>query len=453
MKIRKKITLVYAILVGLIVFSLSLYIFFLAKEYSLASFYTKLKERAIVAATVYFEKDELSEKLYSQNLEDFPHSLNEEVIRIYDRNDNSLFNDEKSTLTFSNKIIDRIRKDKYKEFSDGERQDVGMLYADNEGNFVIIISAIDDVGNNKIQYLKRVLVVGFFIAVLFVLLTGRVITNPILNPINEILRKVNNITATNLHLRLTEVKGKDELAELAATFNKMLIRLEDAFESQKNFIRHASHEIRSPLTSIIGKIDVTLSKDRDTEEYKKILQVILVEAERLNKLTTGLLSIAHLNSNQDKIEMENVRIDELLMDIKHDLQIQIPDSNIRINFHDLPDNPAEFEIAGNRNLLYSAIYNIAENAIKFSNKQPVEFEIAIMANEIMIKIKDKGIGIAQEDFGNIFQPFYRTKNALTFSGSGIGLSLAEKLVQLHNGKIILHSEIGKGSVFEIILAK
>jgi signal transduction histidine kinase len=274
-----------------------------------------------------------------------------------------------------------------------------------------------------------------------------------LKPINEIIHHVNKITDTNLNLRLSEGTGKDELAELAITFNNMLERLENSFLQQQNFIAGASHELRTPLTSIIGNIEVLLSRERTTNEYKNVLVTVLGEAESLHKLSDGLLSIAQANSGINSLKMELVRVDELLEESKNLVQNQMPGSKMDLFFENMPENSDDLIIRGNKNLLIITLVNIFENANKFSNYKKVQIKLNISSDSIIITVMDKGIGIPEKDIDNIFQTFFRAENAHSYTGSGVGLAICQKIIQLHNGKLSIKSEQDEGTIVTIMLNK
>jgi len=449
LKIRKKITLVYSLIVGGILVLSSFYVYSLSSNYSLQLFYTRLKERAFIAANIYFEKDELSPKLYENIQKQFLHSLNKEDVVIYDSANRLITNDSKPLMSFSGSQVSKIREEKYLEFKAGDRQCVGIFYQDNQGNFVIIASAVDDLGIENVNHLKKILLLNFFLTIGVVVVTGRIVSNQLLNPVREIIQKVKKISATNLHLRLTERESKDELSELGSTFNQMLSRLEKVFESQKQFIHYASHELKTPLTTIMGKVEVVLNKSRSEEEYKKVLNVILAEAERLNKLTNGLFSLSKVNAEESSLMNEVVETNLLVKDVIADVGKLYENSRIDFSVSEENGEEKSFRVKGNQSLLYSAFYNIIENAVKFSNPEPVGVELRKTKGELIVLVTDKGIGIHREDFENIFKPFYRLQNALNYPGSGLGLSIAEQIVLKHRGTIRLHSTPGQGAQFEI----
>ena len=272
-----------------------------------------------------------------------------------------------------------------------------------------------------------------------------------LKPIAQIVKEVNKITATNLHRRVNEGNGNDEIARLAITFNNMLTRLEDSFLMQKNFVSNASHELRTPLTSILSAIEVTLSKARTNEEYYELLNGLHDEAEKLNKLITSLMNLSQtIGEGEPYQQTEEVRIDELLYEISREAKAASPDTHIIMNYKNLPDNAGLLAVHGNRNLLHAAISNILDNACKFSNGE-VKCTLESKNGNIQISIKDNGIGIPAADLKNIFQTFYRSQNARSYPGSGIGLALAEKIISIHKGSINIASTENNGTEVIIVL--
>ena len=257
------------------------------------------------------------------------------------------------------------------------------------------------------------------------------------------------IRATNLSLRLKEIDGTDELAELTRTFNQMLERLEGSFILQKNFIRNASHELKNPLTAILGEAEVTLSKQRTTEEYIVTLHKVMDEAERLNQLTGNLLSLAQTDFDLSIQRKDEIRLDELIWEIKELFDKTKYKDRIEIHFPVLPETSDLITIMGISSLMKIAIWNIIDNACKFSGNQKVDVTLKTDLNNIYLKIEDKGIGIPELEIKNLFQPFYRASNAFAFKGSGIGLSLVHKIVAIHNGEVIVSSVLGKGTAVEI----
>ncbi|MDP4273858.1 MAG: HAMP domain-containing sensor histidine kinase, partial [Bacteroidota bacterium] len=300
-------------------------------------------------------------------------------------------------------------------------------------------------GIKKQEHLLRILLIIFIGSIIFIYFTGMLFARKVFQPVGHILKNVKRISATNLKLRLTEPSSNDELTELIKLLNEMLDRLEHSFDMQKHFISNASHELKNPLTAIIGETEITLSKKRSVEEYELSLGKIAAEAERLDLLTKNLLSLAQVDFDLSKIVWKPIRVDELLWEVKDYFEKTDHKGRIIVHIESLPENPQFLTIYGNENLLSIALTNIIDNACKFSGDKPVDITFSANGTLIFLSITDKGIGIPAKELNEISEPFFRASNALSFRGSGIGLSLAYKIIKLHRGTIEFNSVHGKGT--------
>jgi signal transduction histidine kinase len=368
------------------------------------------------------------------------------VLDIYDVDHKPTFLLDSSRMVAPPNIFEQIDKHQYVEFWAGNRQGVGFMYHDNEGDFYIIASAQDASGYSKLVNLRNVLIFSVLGSVLLVLGLGYFFARQVLQPIGDIVREVNQIRASNLHLRVKKRSSRDVIAQLNPTFNQMLERLELSFAMQKSFIANASHELRNPLTAISGEIEVALMKDRNVEEYKQSLQTLQKETDRLGKLTSDLITLAQTGFDEQEVRKSTVRLDELLLEVKQKMESQQPGvCRLHLVMQNLPDIPEKMAVPGNRNLLRIALQNVLENALKFSDQGPVEATFSYHDSGMAIVVKDVGIGIPAEEISYVFQPFYRARNARARQGTGIGLSLTEKIMKLHDGQISLRSDQHKGT--------
>lgn len=445
MKIKNKLTLLFTLIFAVILICLNLYIYLFSRSTTIANFYSMLRDRAIIAATVFLEADEESSEIINSFQKKYFRSLPQEVIRIYNEKYEPVFVDSTNFSNYDKRFIDEVKSRKEYRIEKDNRQMLGIYYQDNQGNFVIITSAINEAGINSLNHLKKVLLFGFLVSLVIVFTAGRYFTKIILKPISAISTQANRISETNLHLRLSEGNKKDELADLSITINKMLQRLEDAFELQKNFVADASHELRTPLTSIIGNIEVSLAKARSVEELQVVLETVLAEAEKLHKLTNGFLNLAQSNVDFSNLRKEEIRLDELLMEMKDELKTKNPKADIEIVFPVMPENPSELTIMGDKNLLETALLNILENASKFSDNKKVTAALILNKTNITIKISDQGIGISENELPHVTETFFRAGNARVYSGSGIGLALADKIIRLHGGTLKIKSDLNVGT--------
>ena len=445
MTFRTKLTLSFTLLFASIFCIIGIVVYFFSERYTKREFQERLHDRAHIAAQLYLDEDELSPKMMQRVREQFTKSLPEEQVHIYDINRKPAFKLGAVHLSGLDKDFDKLDTDGYIEFTTNQRQWVGWKFDDNQGQFYVLVSAEDLYGQSKLVNLRNVLLISFLGSLALVIVGGLVFTRHVVQPINRIVEEVNKIRASNLHLRLKEQEGRDEIGKLVHTFNQMLDRLEMSFDMQKNFISNASHELRNPLTAIGGEIEVALLKKREPEEYILSLERMQRETERLEKLTSDLLGLAQTGFDQENLPLEPLRIDEVLLECLSEMRTKYPEQAVSLDLQHMPSEARVLEISGNKSLLKIAITNVLENALKFSNGRSVQVDLETGKQGIGLIVKDKGIGIPEQELPHIFETFYRASNARGHKGTGIGLQLTEKIMKLHAGSIDVTSVEGKGT--------
>ncbi len=446
MKIRTKLTLQFAGIFALILILFSLVIYYFTSIYRQEDFYKRILQRAHVVAAYVFDADESDARTRRRNQIRFYQVLPYEVVRIYNSQNQLVFSEGNGELNVNAALLDRIRKQKEVDYEQDDRQVVGILYADNQGEYVVLASSVDAYSLKKLEHLKVILIVGFLGSIIVVLAAGAVFAKEALRPITKVVSEVEKITASDLHMRLSNADGKDELSHLAQTFNKMLERLELAFDMQSTFVSNASHELRTPLTTMMGELEVALMKTRTPEEYQRVLNSTLEDARLLTELSNGLLQIAQASIDSSKIQQVYLRFDELVWMARDQVIKRQPSAHIDIDFADFPDDEDRLVVKGNEALLLIAMVNVIENAIKFSpSGKSATVRIVLSKNDVLLVVKDRGLGIAAEDLKHVFVPFFRADNVRNITGHGIGLPLTERILKLHRGSISVHSQINEGT--------
>jgi signal transduction histidine kinase len=359
---------------------------------------------------------------------------------------------QQNELNYSKETLNKIRLDGEKRFKQQNRETIGYFYTGEYDRIVVFVGAEDIFGLKKLIRLRIILIFVFIGSLIIVFFAGRVFSTRSLKPISKLAVELDGIEASNLSIRVNEGNGTDEISQLSQTFNKMLVRLDSAFNMQKNFIANASHELRTPLTVISGQIEVLLLKNRNIDEYKETLKTILVEIKNLTSISNRLLLLAQTSSDLQHIHFINFRIDEILWQCQHDTLKRYPLYKVDIELDINIDSDDKLIVFGNEPLLKTAFLNLIDNGCKYSDPNAVQIIITnTNKHEIEIKFIDKGIGIPENELKNIFDPFYRAKNVLAIKGHGIGLSLVEKITKLHRGTIKVESSQNEGSIFSVIL--
>ncbi|MFH1121123.1 MAG: HAMP domain-containing sensor histidine kinase [Bacteroidota bacterium] len=454
MQIRTRLTLQFAFLVGGILIAFSILIYTLSANYRKQEFTQRLKERAINTAKLLIDVKEIDNNLLRIiDSSNYSALLGDEVIVFdYFKKSRIYINADSSSLVISEELLSKIRNDEEFTFRQGNREAIGLLYSNDLRRFVVIASAVDTYGITKLNNLLLVLIIGLFGSILLTILTGLFFSRQSLRPISEVIAQVSTISGSNLEQRVDEGNGTDEIARLSITFNKMLDRIEKAFKVQKSFVSNASHELRTPLASITSQIEVAMMKNRDTGEYKEVLNSLLDDARGLTSLANNLLEIARTEQDIKSLEINAVRFDELFLQTQSDILLIHPEYSIESVINDnTTDEDQELTMMGNENLLKLIIVNLLDNACKFSHGKTVSATLSYNPENIHLIVSDKGIGISNEDLPHIFEPFYRAKNAQTISGHGIGLSLISKIVNLHHGRVSVSSAEGEGTTIEVWL--
>ena len=282
-------------------------------------------------------------------------------------------------------------------------------------------------------------------------------------PVKQLIINANLITAENLSERLPVNESGDELAQLSVTLNKMIVRLENSFNTLKQFASDASHELRTPLTILRGQIEVAFEKERSSAEYKKSLEDNLDEVKRLQSIVDELLLLSQLESGRFKINKDEINICELLTESVSKSGFLAKKKNIKIILSfDLDENlrGGQPVVMGDHASLQNVFLNILENAVKYSpENSEINCSVSISGKSIIISARDKGIGINPGDIEKIFNRFYRVDISRTRSDSkessislGLGLSIARKVIELHGGTISVKSKPGEGAEFIITLS-
>jgi len=452
MDIRKRLTTQFLGIVAFLLFISLIAIYISFAQARKEEFYDRLSRKAKMVAQMLIDIEEIDTELLRKIESNNPVNLANEKIVIFNHENEKIYStDEDNYLVITDERIQEVRLLDEIRLKQDDYEIVGQFYTGQFDRIVIFAAATDIFGFHKLQRLRTIMLIVFVLSLIFVYFAGYVFSIKALHPISTMVRQVNSIEANNLNTRLDEGNENDEIAHLAKTFNKMLERLELAFRVQKNFIANASHELRTPLTIITGQLEVVLMKARTNIDYKQTLLLVLDEIKDLNNLSNKLLMLAQTSVDKGDLNFMPVRVDEIIWKCHKEILARDANNSIDISFGEGIDDDSKLMVYGNEILLKTAIINLIDNACKYSDKHHAEVHLDASDNRLLLKITDRGIGISEKEMSMIFQPFYRSKRVLNSSGHGIGLSLTEKIIFLHNGNIQVTSKLGEGTVFLVLL--
>lgn len=459
MPVKLRITFLFSLLVLGILSLVCGSVYYFSYTNRIMDIQTRLTNRAITTGRLLSQRGVFDQKLIKKIDASTSVAMRDKIVAAYDSLDHRIYwysDNPADSLPLDKAVIGKARQKKDRiYFRLAGKDAIAYYYADENSSLVIIAGAYDAAGNQKMRHLRGVLFFSFFGGIVISIVGGYLFSTSLLVPLRKIADEVNEISARNLTRRIgsASTKQKDEWYYLANTLNNLLNRLQESFEIQGRFIANASHELSTPLTSISSQLEVSLQRTRTPEEYRRIIQSVYQDVQQMNKLTQTLLEFARASGTAGGLDIDLIRIDEILLRLPGEIKKTSDSFSVTLEFDQLPDPDQEEKLLvfGNEELLFTAIKNIVSNACKYSEDHHAIVRLAVYSGEITVNIEDKGKGIEEAEWENIFQPFYRTGDDHAIPGFGLGLSLARRIIKLHKGWISVHSILGQGSTFTIKL--
>ena len=308
----------------------------------------------------------------------------------------------------------------------------------------------------EIQETKEVFLLRSVIATTTIILLSSVctyfLTKKTLTPLQKLTSEVSQIQAQNLSTQLSVPNSKDEIAQLTSSFNEMLTRLDNAFSTQKQFSANAAHELRTPLAVLQTNLEVFEKKQKpEMIEYRQLFTMIKEQTARLSQLVGTLLDMTNLKSVP---RTDQVSLEELVDEVFCDLDPIAEKAGISIHFNDSSNQDLHTDVTGSYVLLYRAVYNLVENAIKYNRPHgSVSVSVKQENGQAMVLVTDTGIGISPENQKKIFDPFFRVDKSRSraMGGAGLGLALVDSIAKEHRGTVKVLESSSAGSTIVLML--
>ncbi|MBL7187627.1 MAG: HAMP domain-containing protein [Phycisphaerae bacterium] len=328
----------------------------------------------------------------------------------------------------------------------------GMIKGVQEDSRLWVVVARDGSPDfAKVQFVGRVTVIGGLSLWLLATLITWQITKRALRPVNEIIEQADKIDPSQLNQRLPVGLADDELSRVSRTVNRMLDRIEQGYQRERQFTGDASHEIRIPLAKIIAEIDLALSKQRGQVEYEETLGRTRKYAKGMERLTESLLVLARLDGALDNLEMCPFDVADLVMEILRSLP---PDSAKRICL-ELGQSSCPMQALGHKQLIGVLLSNLLDNALRYSPPQsPVHLRVNNSAETVHIEVEDEGPGIPEEQVRFVFDRFHRLERSRSkqTGGIGLGLSIVKAIADVHGTTVTLTRGAKQGTLATFTLS-
>lgn len=449
MNFKTRLTLLFVGLFVVLLTAILSFIYILYAEFRREEFFERLREKSFTTAKLLTEVKGMDLEVLKIIDQNSINKLYDEKILIFDSTNRLIYSsldDEK--IPYSPSLIDQIRTraDRYYVDDDGDEV-VGVHYKDQGHDYVILASAYDTYGISKVENLQTLVIIALVLGAALIAVAAYFYIRQVFRPIDDLNKSIQTITENNLHEFIRVSKNRDELDKLATNYNEMLARLFKAFESQRSFVRHAAHELKTPLAIIRSKLerldDLTTNSH---PEVGTILTGLSDDVDGQADLVDSLLLMQRLQS-QVPINTGAVRIDELLDESARELQAVYPQQVVQINIDASVEAEEQLTVIGNALLLKICFRNLIANAALYASTPKLTIDLARVPEGLRLRFSNAGDEAIPE--GLIFEPFYRQPREQEKPGHGLGLSIVRQITDLTHGTVTYHYTEGK-HVFTLI---
>lgn len=450
MTLKNRISLLVSLLFTILFGLASTLIFVLYSNFRKEEFRDRLEIKALSNIKLLVNVKEVDEQLLKMIDQNSINKLYDEKTLVFDSHYKLIYSSiDDAKINWSIDDLKYLKKNKTFFKQQGDYEVYGVFYDTKDKDFYALISATDDYGKRKLLFLRYTLIVSyiFFTCICWVLTSFMV--KKVMSPLNTFHQKIKNINENNLDTRVESKSIKNEIDLIANEFNFMMDRIEISYQKQKEFTAHASHELRTPLSRITSQIENTIEDSATSDKGKNFLKTILSDVNQLTELINSLLILSKMdNKKHENIEVH--RMDEILFSAIENLNKSFPEFVILFEIEENENLDTALEVKGNKNLLEIALSNVLKNACVYSDNKQAVVKISSDHNSLIISISNTGKTLTENEQKNLFQPFMRGENAKGTSGFGLGLRIVNRILTLHNAKIIYSVPQENINLFQLI---
>ncbi|UOE37788.1 ATP-binding protein [Chryseobacterium oryzae] len=323
----------------------------------------------------------------------------------------------------------------------------------NGENYYILTSAYDTNGKSKLEYLKYLLITAFITCTLLIGFFSYYFMGKFLQPLEDLNKEISEVTAHKLTTQIPVEQSNDEISILAQSFNTMIVRLNDVFQSQKDFTASASHEIRTPITRMAFQLENLIKFGEHSPQTVSSLKQMLKDVYQLSDLTNSLMLLTKFDKENIQSIYEEVRIDEVIFESFETVKKSYSELKMDFLISENNEENAFLTINGVPSLLTIVFINLLKNAAVYSDNAEAKILITETDTQIFIQVNSEGKTISKEEQPKLFEAFMRGNNSQNISGSGLGLRIVKRILEYHGADITYTSPSDNQNEFSIVFNK
>lgn len=440
MNYKKQLTLLF---VGLFLFVLTAILSFIYISYAdfrRDEFYERLRQKSFFTVRLLTEVREIDRNLLRIIDQNTINRLYDEKILIFNESNELIYSSlDDEVIPYSNRLIDQIRhnQDKFYVDEDGDEV-VGVHYNESGHDYVVLASAYDQYGINKLKNLRNLVILSLVGGTVLIGVSSYFYVRQVFKPIDRLNQSIQAINETNLREFVPVKANRDELDDLARNYNLMLSRLYNAFESQRSFVRNASHELKTPLAIIYGRLERLNELVQENPGAADLLESLMDDVEAQASLVESLLLMQRLQSDLP-ISSAPVSLDEVLEDAVKEVKEQVRMLDVHVDMTSSITSENQLRVIANRMLLKTCFKNLLSNAGLYATDSRLKIAISAAAGWLRVDFRNRGEAALPP---SVFDPFYRHGEPSSIPGSGLGLSIVAQVMGKTGGRVTYVFEHG-----------
>jgi len=447
MSFKKRLSILISVLLSILFILGALSVEVLYSEFRKDEFKRRLEEKALTYVKLLIDVKEVDSTLLRIIDKNTVGKLYEEKVVIFDQNWKNIYhspNSENFEINLDEKKLLEDNKKIYRYQKDDEI--IGIEYVTGGVKYYVFVEANDQYGKRSLEYLIVLLVVSTILLSVSGWFLATFMVNKVLKPMKVLHEKVSEINEGDLHERIpVKPNSKNEIDLLSKEFNLLLERIEKAYQRQKMFTSHASHELKTPISRIVLQLE-NLLNDVNVNNQNKI-QDIIKQTIDINRLIDSLLILAKIEDRYN-LEFKRERIDELLFIVIEEIKLEFLDCRIEFEIEENPEIYDSLEILMNQSIFKIALINLFRNAYLYSDSKLVKLRLFVDKNQLKFSVTNDGTYLDEEDQSLVFQQFGRGKNSSLKPGNGLGLVIIRRIMD-HHGFQIQYSVVNKLNQFVV----